>query len=607
MDSRSTSSECLAETLLQSVQENVASLTDESLWSIHATLISAAVHLRTAHNARQGLLRLPPEVLSEILEDIPDLCSSHWSFRPFWRSTATDSSMLIPVTHTCRRLREVALGLRSLWGTLTTKQPKLVPAVVERSRPAPLAIGAWSRQDIPSLFDVFFTGEANRIQELHLFSIEVEHMNYLYELLKSPLPSLKSFTLNCYLVSSHWNDKPSQLPLSRDRNPSLQYLALKDTPFLPETGFPTLTHLSLTYATVPDLHAKVADLISDCPHLESVALGGLWSEIEIPDSAAQRTPLLMEHLRRVTLHEMYDKALQLYMSLLQPRASDAAYHVLGHDQRDDPMLQDFLFSPEMQTHPEDQPAEESSQLCISVHPDSNGEFTGWDRSYALTVTTRESTRRLAAYSGQRRFIGSSVWIPQLLAAKTTPLAAIREVWVVNAAPSTFWPRLPSTEPCAPVMSPLVYFPALETVMLVSDHTFLLGGIAQPSLYLLPPTRDQDPASAALNLTTLRLVHGFSDHALAKQRAAEKHVPLSESLDFKQMLEDLSGGDYVYLRDTLLVVQTTSNVRVDEDNLERLREYFKEVRHERVDTLPSMPVRGEDPARRGCEKWPGSLW
>lgn len=513
--------------------------------------------------------------------------------------------MLVPVTQTCHHLREVALGLRSVWGTLTTRNPKLLPSFVERSRPAPLTVAAWSLQDIPSVLDIFFAGEANRIQELHLFSIELKHMDYLYELLKSELSCLKSFTLNCYLVAPYWDNRPSQLPLSRDRNPSLQYLALKDTPFLPETGFPTLTHLSLTYVTVPDLDARVAHLISECPRLENVALGGLWSEREIPDGAAHRTPLPMEHLRCVTLHEMYDKTLQLYMSLLQPCTRDSAYHILGHDQRDHTLLQEFLFLPEAQRWSDDQPARDSPQLCISVHPDSDGEFSGWDRSYALTVTTGECTRRLATYSGQRRFIGNSVWIPQLLAANTVALGGIREVWVVNAAPTTFYPRLPSSEAGDPVVSPLVYFPALETLTLVSDHTFLLGSVAHPGLYLLPST--QDPSSVVPSLSTLRLIHGFSDHPLAQRRAAEKHLPLADTLDFKQMLADLGTGHYGYLRDADLVVQTTSNVQVDEDNLARLREYFKEVRCEQVDVLPAMPVRGEDPAREGCVKWPGSLW
>ncbi|TFK91548.1 hypothetical protein K466DRAFT_660001 [Polyporus arcularius HHB13444] len=601
--------DCLAETLLNSVKNNAASLSDDTIWSIHTTLLETALHLRTAHNARQGLLRLPPEVLSEILEDILDPYCSHWTFRPFWRSTETDSSVLIPVTHTCRRLREVALGLRSLWGTLTTKDPHRVPIFVERSRPAPLTVAAWSRHDIPSVFDVFFTGEANRIQELHLCSVEVEHMNYLYELLNSPLPCLKSFTLHCY--QADWYAKPSQLPLSRDRNPSLRYLTLKNTPFLPETGFPTLTHLSLTQVvTGPDLNVKVADLLSDCPRLESVVLSCLSFETVILDGAAHRKPLLLEHLRRVTLHEMDDNALQLYMSLLQPRARDSAYHILGHilghnNQRDNPLLRDFLFPPETQKRSEDQPAEESLQLCISVHPDHNGEFSGWDRSYALTVTTRECTRRLATYSGQRRYIGNSVWITQLLAANATWLAAIREVWVVNAAPSTFWPRFLSSDTCAPVMSPLVHFPALETLTLVSDHTFLVEGTTQPGLYLLPST--EDPTAVAPKLTALRLMHGFSDHTLAKRRATERHVPLADTLDFKQMLEDLRCGDYAYLRDTRLIVQTTPNVRVDRNNLDRLREHFKDVRHEWLDALPAMPVRGEDPARRGCEKWSESHW
>ena len=564
------------------------------------------MHLRSAHNARQGLLRLPTEVLTSILEAVPDLASGRWhEFQPSWRSIATDGSMLIPMTHTCHRLREIALAHHSLWATLTTKKSQLVPNFVERSRPAPLTVAAWSLHNIPAIFDVFFTGAANRIQELHLFSIEIEHMSYLFKLLKCPLPALKSLTLTCYLVASRWGDKPFELPLSRERNPSLQYLALKDVPFLPETGFSTLTHLSLTYVTVPSLYSRVIDFVSDCPRLESVALSGLWSEADTLDVGAYKTPLPLSHLRRVTLHELYNQSLQLFSFLLHPTKSDSAYHILNYDPRDQASLMDFLLEPvRMHKHLAGLPAEDP-QLCISLHPDRNGDFSTWECAPAITVTTREQTRRLGACSGQRRVTGSSLtWISSLLSANAAALTSIPEVWLVNATPSTFLPRPPSPAPCNAIDSPLIHLPALETLVLVIDHTFLCA-TAWSGLYLLPSS--QDPTFVVPNLTTLRLIHGYSNYALAQQRAAANCMELPDTLDFTATLQELSTGAYGYLRNTHLVVQTVGCMRLDTRDLESLREYFKTVQRQRLEALPAMPVRGEDPASRGCERWPGALW
>ena len=79
--------------------------------SINNALAKATVVLREAHNERCPLLNLPIEILHKILELVPDSCTRRWKgYHPFWHNTLTDSSILIPVTHTCRRLREVALA-----------------------------------------------------------------------------------------------------------------------------------------------------------------------------------------------------------------------------------------------------------------------------------------------------------------------------------------------------------------------------------------------------------------------------------------------------------------------------------------------------------------
>ncbi len=568
-------------------------LLSSQMWSVHPALLIAVAQSRAAHNAPQGLLCLPSEVLSDILEYIPDPYSRRCaSFRPFWRSMATDGHSLLPVTHVYRRLREVALSHHSLWATTSTMHRRLSPCFLERSRPADIIVCAWSwcQAVIPSVIDTF-KGEAGRIRELHLVDVEIGRRSCLEELLKCDLPNLKSFALSCCRVVSHWDDLP--LPLSRHRHPALQYLALKNVPSLPETGFSTFTHLSLAEIAVLDHHERVAGFIGDCPSLESVAFGvEPWSKTIGRNCSAPKERLPLEHLRRVTLHELDDQTLKHYASLLQPLEHDSAYHILGCDQRDDAFLLDFLFPPATWHD------EEESPLCISIHSESS-----WNSSFAITVTTSDSTRQVSAYDNKLETSGGGpAWIWKLLSARSYPLGT-REVWAENAYLKyrRAWPPGRCEETAV-----FACFPALETTVIVADHTFLHGSTAHPGVHLLP-SKSRDSPLFTPTLKTLRLVHGFSDYALGKRLATSAGEVLMDRVDFREMLKHLGSGDhYAYLRCTDLVMQTTYDVRVDDGELDRLGEYFKTVRHEQVEVLPSMPVRGMDPAREGCERWPGSF-
>ncbi|TBU30887.1 hypothetical protein BD311DRAFT_753995, partial [Dichomitus squalens] len=128
---------------------------------------------------------------------------------------------------------------------------------------------------------------------------------------------------------------------------------------------------------------------------------------------------------------------------------------------------------------------------------------------------------------------------------------------------------------------------------------------EPSLCLLPSTRETVSGSGAeiRGVTTLRLVHGCSHHDTFcqpperhRRRAGSHKVPLG------RLIEDVGSGEYSYLE--RFVLQVTPHMHVDPEELERLRACFQGFTFERVEEFPAMPGH-TDPARWGCERWPGS--
>ncbi|KAI0759006.1 hypothetical protein C8Q74DRAFT_1441529 [Fomes fomentarius] len=578
--------------LLHQLEGGMGFLSNKKIWSIHDALVRAAVHLRTAHNARQPLFSLPVEVLSRILAEIPGSCTRWPCVTTFWRSSGLDSGMLLPVSQTCRHLREIALNHHALWANIDLSKPRFVPALLQRSQHVPLVLAGSSMRDILPALDIV-NGQSPRIRELILCGTREEHIDHIWELLEHPLPTLESFHLQGFLIVYR---KPDSLPFTPNTTPRLRRLFLKDTPFLIKTGFPNMTHLALSGIALSNVHDRIARILSRCPRLESVVLDDLLSET-IPDAAVIKAPLPLEHLRRVTLHELPSKAHQYYQALLQPRGHDTSYHLLGYFGVQAVPLNFFPSS-----------SQTPVQLSVSLHPSRTGNFLSYEHAVAITLTTEETTRRLATYGGHLRdnAYSSPLWIGQVV--PTLASLDIREAWLLNASAAYPRPRREAaTAPPASSATLLEGLSTLESVVIIVDHTYNVIK-RKPRLNLLPSSRD--PAFKMPHLSTVRIVHGYSDHSLALRFAEERGYgtePENDVLDLTPLLEDFASGEYDYIKHLLL--QTTPQLEVEETQLERLRMLVPSVRFERIDQLPSMPLRGEDPERtlKECAHWPGSIW
>ena len=231
---------------------------------------------------------------------------------PYWRTSLVDSSMLLPVIHTCRRLREVSLAHPHLWTTFhaSIEGPRLplIQQMAQWSKGTPLhAIGSY----IP-IFKEF-------PRDTHFASINLHEINDDdFRLLQNVLEQLSSPALRTFsLFINERNAKNDALPLFPERAPNLRELTLEDTRTLAPRGFPNLTHLALIDVSMHDLHARFISFLRECPRLQSIFLSGFVFGLEGAPSTSP--PISLQHLQYVTLHDFFPSALGYYAPLLQPR------------------------------------------------------------------------------------------------------------------------------------------------------------------------------------------------------------------------------------------------------------------------------------------------
>ena len=570
--------------------------------SINNALAKATVVLREAHNERCPLLNLPIEILHKILELVPDSCTRRWKgYHPFWHNTLTDSSILIPVTHTCRRLREVALAHPIIWTTfqLSLKKLALARQMATWSSHLPLnAVGS----DV-GVLEAFPPN--TRFRSIHLYGIGKEGRSLRALADQFSSTALASFSLFCN-KKYDWNVKESGLPLSLARATDLRDLALDEVSALPDRGFPRLTHLALFGLSTFSFHERVVNFIRECPQLENIALHEFTLTFANGDVPHEPALIPLDHLKHVTLVDFSPDALTHYLALLQPRVQGSSVQILGYHCKDPTFPTRFLLPPTTSSDPQDRQV----KVCIGVHP------TGLeDYSVSLTTISAHTTRRIAAWAVQLSLNGISAleW-PSLVFSETAQTASVDEVWLYGlGSSSSSWKR-----------SPLTLFPTARTVVLVAEGATHHGG--PPDLRLLPfvhpvgpdsdfesaaRAREPNPSPTNTGLTTLRIVHGFSAYdGPAASHGTDGHTCHSEAhrdrLSLSRLILWLRSGGFGYLKH--LVLQATPHIDVDERELDALRNMgqFETFRFERIEEFPEMPGHS-DPAQRGCERYPGALW
>lgn len=451
---------------------------------MHEPLSQAVIVLKRTWNTRRPLVNLPEETLNQILSHIPDPAEGKFlRFDPHWKSESMDNIMLVPITQTCHRLREVALGNPLLWRHGCTKaRQTTLPFILSRSQNVPLTI-VLSDSTLPDIgrhiHDLCQSEHLQRIRELHLCSgEESDSTRQFYSQFGCSLwPALERLTIHFTFGHSR------SLELVPEHMPRLRYLDMWFLPSqFPQIGFAALTHLSV-YTTIVQstMGEDFVRFISTCSSLESLVLNLLNGSPMVWGPPRVRVPLpptVLPRLRRVIFHDLESYMLNFYVSAfaLHSRNEIAVQMLWSQYIRAIEIPWDDI----LPHHPSG--SENAPLLVMLQHTSPVGELP----SLSVTAIGARTTVRVAA-----------IIYPQLHQAAF--LAGVRDVWID-------FPQHPAH--ITIISRTLVAIPALETVTFVAEYIQCRES-AGPSLYVVPKRFERPMGSSRVR--TLRFVLGFSKH------------------------------------------------------------------------------------------------
>ena len=547
-------------------------------------LTRTTAHLCEIKNARAPLCKLPVEILTKILDFVPDpLGPSSQRLELFWYSAAKDSTMLLPITRTCRYLRSVALS--NPWTVTTSSTFPATPSFIRDS--VPLIVVVTPSEGFKKILDAFYPSHARSIREIHFTNIGCEHINYCQSLVKYVTPELRSYAF-CGTPRDFHHWQTYKLPLSPDSTLSLRHLDICNAPLLPPSPLPRLTHLSLRSLAMPGLHTTIANFLPLCPELEALVLSSLQDQNDhtlIPNPR----PLHLAKLRRLTIHGMIQPALQFYLTLFPWGDSQSAIQLLSN------VRAASVVSPWLSR---DLIVQEATVLAFTnAHHRSPPNWHGM----AITMVTPKhvahvvrSDHGIRAQPHNHSTVDVPNWYADILS-RAIAFSSVREVWVTNVCVE----RDPEFGVLRSIIRSL---PTLETLVLkdTSHHGNTIP--LSPDLRMCPSALDSSFQSHRLK--TLRLVHGLPP------QSSSAHTYVLYALSLTDMLGQLRTGAYDYF--DRLIVQVARQLVVNEADIARLREHFSMVRVEYVDVLPdiALPAYCEEPKAghyKSRPEWVGALW
>ncbi|KAI1796753.1 hypothetical protein LXA43DRAFT_1089836 [Ganoderma leucocontextum] len=224
--------------------------------------------LRGLINGCRPVNQLPSEILATIFSFVPQ---PH--YQATWLATFCSHKMvkaadLLPITSTCRHWREVAEATSWLWSTVVdTKpqdgQPPLYTHYLDRCPTGPLRFLIARPVSEPMLS--VLAAQSSRASEIVVLAVNASDFTTIAS---TPLSAL----LCCHF--SHCQSATPTVPLFPGGCPRLRTLSLESANFVPSTGFPSLTHLQMSYPTyfggtrytLRDFFA----FLSGCPNLRTM-------------------------------------------------------------------------------------------------------------------------------------------------------------------------------------------------------------------------------------------------------------------------------------------------------------------------------------------------
>ena len=260
---------------------------------------------RHLHSPRLCLIdRLPTEILGLIFkclwretEPHPRLDIETWP----WYHPAHPS--LVHITHVSHRWREIALDIPLLWSRVDDRLSSRMLAFLHRSRTSPISLSACfsgsRRGSSGCLVESIPTSCRGRLRRLDV-RLEASDI-FTQPRLDFSAPLLQVLTLQCEIYTGV--NIVYHPILFQGETSSLKAMALLHIRhWLPGNRFPNLAHLNISYFFMEELPLTVlTHLLANCPRLESLHLGQVWSYTLFDlDLAPPAAPVRLPHLRSIS-------------------------------------------------------------------------------------------------------------------------------------------------------------------------------------------------------------------------------------------------------------------------------------------------------------------
>ena len=525
------------------------------------------------------LIALPTEILHNILEYIPDQRKKEGA----WRVSVVDMPMLLPISMTCRRLRELTvpyLASRDSMGiAMGTVSPVcgLTHSVITESRSRPLTVDLILDKDCSEAspdwhhLSALWPLLAARVIELHIAlesaSTTGEPWNPIF---KRTCPRLEYFSLY------NWQPEvPVPFPsFAQGMTSQLRHLDLRLVTALPQCDFPILTHLALGDVNVS--HASIVGQLSRCPQLQSLVIRNIRQRSS-PSEPQLYPDLSLPHLRRVVLKDLHYNFLPFCLQKIPKRSHSYSLQVIGVVRN--PQLCDAGAI----LHNYSAALPQTIRIGLArLSPESSFYTLSVTSLNAQSLVRVGTTTRPSGYSASE----GPEWLGRTLQDKTA-LRSVTEIWLVNLpldASRNGWKDTFDD----PLHSIIAALPALKMVSIVYDY---LHHDTMPDLRLLPDGRE--PSFDSPHLKTVQIVYGYDredEHRRAiEARQYEELLKPRETtqLTLARLVEQLQTGAFNYL--DRLVLRVPSHLILAVSELVKLRESVPQVDVQYGDAEPDMPI------------------
>ncbi|KAJ8469526.1 hypothetical protein ONZ51_g8934 [Trametes cubensis] len=327
----------LAIALSRQATQKCQNMTLPELQWLDRILSSASSAARTAMNTQNSRRRLPPEVLSMIIDhvlaDAPTSAAPEETAR-IWNGIYHRPSRIIG-THSllCKEWRRTLVTYARPWTLIRDCHPEAVKICLERSQQLPLTIHIDRNTSPPPLLNQL-PALGSRLRELHWIAkyqpIHGSHSKLSY--LTFPAPKLEVLRIQWEFHEEELLDDAGPLrTMFSGQTPRLRALHLSMVPWLPANHFPSLTHLCLTDINGPLIPFNdFVHLIRQCPQLQHLALtetdflDSTDEDYVVPDDADE----LLGSLRRLSFDKMPITTVNHILLCLKPPRIDVAIQAL---------------------------------------------------------------------------------------------------------------------------------------------------------------------------------------------------------------------------------------------------------------------------------------